>query len=182
LTEPTPPPAPDRRKVVDEIHNLLAELGDLSPGAGPTDTRQRQAESVAVPSSPQRGLEFTPIGVVESTLQSLADAPRQGSEGAPDAWVVVHAQYAAGLLGLTPGDALVLLTWLDRADRTTLQVHPRDDRQNPLTGVFRTRSADRPNPIGVHQVTLREIQGNRLRVGPLEAVHGTPVLDLKPVL
>ncbi len=168
--------------MVDEIRHLLAELGDFTPAAGATDDLQRQVESQSVPAAPQRSLEFTPIGVVESALQSLAEAPRQGGEGAPDAWVVVHPQYADGLDGLKPGDQLLLLTWLDRADRSLLQVHPRDDARNPLTGVFRTRSADRPNPIGVHPVTLREIQGNRLLVRPLEAVDGTPVLDLKPVL
>ncbi len=134
------------------------------------------------PSAGATNFALTPIGVVESALRSLTEAPKQGREGAPDAWLTIDPQYADGLLGLHPGDQLLVLTWLDRAARTVLQVHPRDDPQNPLTGVFRTRSADRPNPIGVHPVTLRERRGNRLLVGPLEAVNGTPVLDLKPVI
>lgn len=126
--------------------------------------------------------ELTPIGTVESSLRVPAEAPKQGHEGAPDAWVAIKPEYAAGLTGLEPGDQLVLLTWLDRADRTVLRVHPRDNAAIPITGVFRTRSADRPNPIGLHQVTLRTMSGTRLLVGPLEAVDGTPVLDLKPVM
>lgn len=123
-----------------------------------------------------------PIGTLRSDLRDPALAPRQGAEGAPDAWLEIEPFAAAGLAGLVEGDALVLLTWLHLADRETLAVHPRDDPRNPLTGVFATRSADRPNPIGLHEVTLRKIDGLRLLVGPIEAIDGTPVVDLKPKL
>ncbi len=126
--------------------------------------------------------EVRPIGRVESSLTDPAAAPKQGFEGAPEAWLVLDAETREGLEGLEPGDELVVLTWLDRADREMLRVHPRDDTSNPLRGVFGTRSADRPNPIGLHEVELLAIEGERLRVRPLEAVDGTPVLDLKPVL
>lgn len=123
-----------------------------------------------------------PIGIVRSSLQSRADAPRQGAEGAPEAWLEIDAGYAGAIQGLVPQDEILVFTWLHQADRATLQVHPRDDVRNPLSGVFATRSADRPNPIGLHRVTVREIVGCRLRVFPLEAVSGTPILDIKPVL
>jgi tRNA-Thr(GGU) m(6)t(6)A37 methyltransferase TsaA len=119
------------------------------------------------------------IGHVRSTLRDLRDAPRQGDEGAPDAWLDLREDLAAALAGLTPGAEVVILTWLDRADRAARQVHPRDDPAQPLTGVFATRSADRPNPIGLHRATIRAIDGTRILVGSLEAVDGTPVLDLK---
>ncbi|MET0552175.1 MAG: tRNA (N6-threonylcarbamoyladenosine(37)-N6)-methyltransferase TrmO [Vicinamibacteria bacterium] len=122
------------------------------------------------------------VGRVRSDLRDLADAPRQGSEGAPDAWIDLDEAFAAALEGVAAGDALVLVTWLDRADRSVLTTHPRNDRSLPLAGVFATRSPDRPNPLGLHRVTVRSIDGTRLRVGPLEAVDGTPIVDLKPVL
>jgi tRNA-Thr(GGU) m(6)t(6)A37 methyltransferase TsaA len=123
-----------------------------------------------------------PIGVVRSRLARRADAPRQGDEGAPDATVVVEPAYAEAVHGIAVGDELVLLTWLHEADRSTLQVHPRDDQTRPLTGVFATRSSDRPNPIGLHRVTVRGIDGLELTVGPLEAIDGTPVVDVKVAL
>jgi len=122
------------------------------------------------------------VGRVRSELRDPADAPRQGSEGAPDAWLELEAAVAPALDGLSVGDALVLVTWLDRADRGVLRAHPRNDRSLPLTGVFATRSPDRPNPLGLHRVTVRAIEGTRLRVGPLEAIDGTPIVDVKPVL
>jgi len=122
------------------------------------------------------------IGIVQSALTQRADAPRQGDEGAPDATVRVEPAYADALHGIRVGDDLVLLTWLHEADRTVLQVHPRDDETHPLTGVFATRSSDRPNPIGLHRVTVLAIDGPELAVGPLEAIDGTPLLDIKPVL
>ena len=122
------------------------------------------------------------IGFVRSSLVNLADAPMQGSEGAPDAWIELDAALAPGLLRLAAGDDLIILTWFHLAARDVLQLHPRDDTSLPLTGVFGTRSPDRPNPIGLHRVTIREIDGNRLKVGPLEAIEGTPVIDIKPVL
>ena len=126
--------------------------------------------------------ELRPIGVVESPLRDPGDAPKQGDEGAPDAWLVLDAAVAPGLADLRHGSQVVVLTWLHRARRDVLAVHPRDDPARPLTGVFSTRSADRPNPVGLHRVTIVAIDGTRIRVRNLEAVHGTPVLDLKPVL
>ena len=128
--------------------------------------------------------EFTlnPIGHVESSLVDPARAPKQGDEGAPDAWLILDVQFAEGLRDLRKGDEILVLTWLDRARRDLLVVHPRDNPAAPLRGVFTTRSADRPDPIGLHRVELLDIQGTRIRVRALEAIDGTPVLDLKPVL
>lgn len=124
-----------------------------------------------------------PIGIVRSTLTDPGDAPRQGSEGAPAAVVVVDDEFTGALDGLLVGSDVFLLTWLHLADRRTLRVHPRDDLDRPLTGVFATRSPDRPNPIGLHRVRLVGVEeGRLLHVSPLEAVDGTPVLDIKPVL
>lgn len=122
------------------------------------------------------------VGRVRSELQDLQAAPRQGDEGAPDAWVELDAAYADALAGIAPGHAILLVTWLDRADRAVLQTRPRNDQARALAGVFATRSPDRPNPLGLHRVTVRAIEGTRLRVGPLEALDGTPVVDLKAVL
>ena len=122
------------------------------------------------------------IGHIRSTLRSLTEAPKQGSEGAPDAWIEIDPAVAQGLRGIAAGDELVVITWLHRADRDVLEVHPRGDRANPLTGVFATRSPHRPNPLGLHRLTVREISGTRLRVGPIEAIDGTPVVDVKVVL
>lgn len=126
--------------------------------------------------------KLRPIGVIRSELASLADAPMQGSEGAPDAWLEVDAAFAGALHGIEVGDALIVLTWFHRADRSVLQTRPRSDPRNPMTGVFATRSPDRPNPLGLHPVTVRAIDGNRLHVGPIEAIDGTPVVDIKPAL
>jgi len=123
-----------------------------------------------------------PIGHIRSALLSLDEAPRQGSEGAPDAWLEVLPRFARALLGVAAGDEVLVLTWLDRAQRGVLEVHPRGDPAAPLAGVFATRSPHRPNPIGLHRVTVREIAGTRLRIGPIEAIDGTPVVDLKAVL
>jgi tRNA-Thr(GGU) m(6)t(6)A37 methyltransferase TsaA len=124
----------------------------------------------------------TPIGRVESPLTDPAEAPKQGFEGAPDAWIVFEPHVLDALDGIHAGDRVIVLTWLDRARRDTLRVHPRDDPSNPLRGVFSTRSADRPNPIGLHEVEVLSIEGDRVRVRHLEAVDGTPVVDLKPVI
>lgn len=123
-----------------------------------------------------------PIGHVHSSLTSRENAPMQGDEGAPDAWLELTPEMAQGLLGIEPGDELLILTWLHLAERDVLQVHPRGDVNRPLSGVFATRSPDRPNPIGLHRVSVLEIDGQRLRVGPLEAIDGTPIIDIKPVL
>jgi tRNA-Thr(GGU) m(6)t(6)A37 methyltransferase TsaA len=123
-----------------------------------------------------------PVGWVESSLVDLADAPNQGDEGAPEAWVVLRPELWPATLGLKVGDEVIVLTWLDRGDRRVLQVHPRGDPRRPLQGVFATRSPDRPNPIGLHEVRIVGIEGDKLRVSGLEAVDRTPVLDIKPVL
>lgn len=128
-------------------------------------------------------IRLVEIGRVESPLTDPALAPRQGSEGAPDATLVFDPLVRHGLRDLRAGDELLVLTWLDRADRSVLRVHPRDDPSRPLTGVFRTRSADRPNPIGLHRVRVLEILDDLVfRVSGLEAVNGTPIVDLKPLL
>ncbi|NUR26063.1 MAG: tRNA (N6-threonylcarbamoyladenosine(37)-N6)-methyltransferase TrmO [Catenulispora sp.] len=123
-----------------------------------------------------------PIGRVESELHDRASAPRQGDEGAPDAWLLIADEFAPALDGLTPGADVLVLTWLDRADRDILTVRPRGEANRPVTGVFQTRSPDRPNPIGLHRVTVLALDGTRIRVRDLEALDGTPVLDLKPVI
>jgi tRNA-Thr(GGU) m(6)t(6)A37 methyltransferase TsaA len=127
-------------------------------------------------------MELTAIGTVESPLKDRADAPKQGDEGAPEAWLAFAPAYAAGLDGIAAGDALLVLTWLDRAERDVLRVYPRGDVSRGEQGVFNTRSPDRPNPIGLHRVTVLEVDGARLRVRDLEALDGTPIVDLKPVL
>jgi tRNA-Thr(GGU) m(6)t(6)A37 methyltransferase TsaA len=127
-------------------------------------------------------LRLEPVGRVQSPLTDPADAPKQGFEGAPEAELVLEPDVLDALDGIEPGARVIVLTWLDRARRDVLRVHPRDDASNPMRGVFSTRSADRPNPIGLHEVEVLAIEGNRVRVSGLEAVDGTPVLDLKPVL
>jgi len=127
-------------------------------------------------------LTLVPIGHVESPLTEAGEAPKQGFEGGPDAWLVFEPGMREALDGLQPGARVIVLTWLDRADRGVLRVHPRDDASNPMRGVFTTRSADRPNPIGLHEVEVLAVEGTRVRVSDLEALDGTPVLDIKPVL
>jgi tRNA-Thr(GGU) m(6)t(6)A37 methyltransferase TsaA len=123
-----------------------------------------------------------PIGRVESPLTDRETAPKQGDEGTPEAWLVLDPEILPGLLNLTEGQEVILLTWLDRADRNVLQVRPRGDEARPLCGVFATRSPDRPNPIGLHTVQIVRIEDNRLLVRRLEALDGTPILDIKPLL
>jgi tRNA-Thr(GGU) m(6)t(6)A37 methyltransferase TsaA len=130
----------------------------------------------------ERTIELIPIGWVESPLTERASAPKQGDEGAPEAWLVLRPEVTDGLDGIRPGDEVIVLTWLDRARREVLRVHPRGDLARPEQGVFNTRSPDRPNPIGLHVVEVLSIDGHRVRVRNLEALHGTPVVDLKPVL
>ena len=122
------------------------------------------------------------IGYIHSVLSDPSEAPKQGAEGAPDAWLDLAPYAVPAARGLQIGQQLVVISWLHMANRDLLEVHPRDDARNPLTGVFATRSADRPNPLGLHRVTIREISGGRLRIGPIEAVDGTPVVDLKIAL
>ncbi len=128
------------------------------------------------------GFELQAIGRVESALTDPAAAPKQGFEGGPTAWLIFDEAVGAGLSDLRVGDEITVLTWLDRARRDVLAVHPRDDESQPLTGVFSTRSSDRPNPIGLHRVTVLAIDGLRIEVSDLEAVDGTPILDVKPVI
>ncbi len=126
--------------------------------------------------------QLRPIGKIRSVLKTRGEAPKLGSEGAPDAWLEVSPWAAQGFEGLAAGSEIIVVTWLHRARRDVLKVHPRSDRSRPLTGVFSTRSPDRPNPLGLHRVTVRRIGKNRLRIGPMEAIDGTPVIDIKPVL
>jgi tRNA-Thr(GGU) m(6)t(6)A37 methyltransferase TsaA len=128
------------------------------------------------------GVRLRPVGLIRSALRSRHRAPKQGSEGAPDAWLDVHAWAAEALHGLVAGDEIIVVTWFHQSRRDVFKVHPRSDPRNPLTGVFATRSPDRPNPLGLHPVVVRAIKGNRLRIGPIEAIDGTPVVDIKPVL
>jgi tRNA-Thr(GGU) m(6)t(6)A37 methyltransferase TsaA len=127
-------------------------------------------------------MEMKPVGWVESPLGERSQAPRQGNEGSPEAWIVFEAELAEALRGIEAGDEVLVFTWLDRADRNVLQTHPRDDPANPLQGIFNTRSPDRPNPIGLHPVTVLAIEGMRMKVRDLEALDGTPVVDVKPVI
>jgi tRNA-Thr(GGU) m(6)t(6)A37 methyltransferase TsaA len=127
-------------------------------------------------------LELVPVGTVESSLIDRDAAPKQGDEGAPEAWLVFEPRLAAALDGIAAGDDLLVLTWLDRARRDVLRVHPRGNPANAEQGVFNTRSPDRPNPIGLHRVTVVAIDGLRLRVRDLEALNGTPIVDVKPLL
>lgn len=124
-----------------------------------------------------------PVGVVRSPLKSREDCPKQGFEGAPDAWLEIDAAYAEALDGLTIGREILVLTWLHEGQRDLLRVHPRGNPEEPLRGVFVTRSPDRPNPVGLHRVEVVEFQKpNRIRVRPLEVLDGTPLIDIKPVM
>ena len=126
--------------------------------------------------------QVRPIGVVRSSLRSLADAPLQEDEGAPDATIVLSEDVIAAIEGIAIGDELILMSWFHEARRDVLALHPRGDKTRPLTGVFATRSPHRPNPIGLHHVRVRNIRPGELEVGPLEAIDGTPIIDIKPVL
>ena len=136
----------------------------------PDDTAGREEYSLRV------------IGHIRSALRTTSEAPKQGSEGAPDAWLEVDPAFERALSNTAAGDEVIIITWFHRADRHVLEVRPRRNPANPLTGVFATRSPARPNPLGLHRVTVREIAGTRLRIGPIEAIDGTPVVDIKPVL
>jgi tRNA-Thr(GGU) m(6)t(6)A37 methyltransferase TsaA len=126
--------------------------------------------------------ELRSIGRVESPLKSVEAAPRQADEDAPGAWLVFEPEVREALRGLRVGQAVIVITWLDRARRDILSVHPRGDSSRPVEGVFNTRSPHRPNPIGLHEVEITAIDDLRLQVRSLEAIHGTPIVDLKPVL
>ena len=126
--------------------------------------------------------EVTPIGHVRSPLAERSQAPRQGDEGAPSAWLVFEPHVTDAVRDLRAGDHIIVITWLDRARRDVLTTHPRDDPDSPLLGVFSTRSPDRPNPIGLHRVEILEVEDGRILVSNLEAIDNTPILDVKPVL
>lgn len=143
---------------------------------------QRGVTSLIDISNVSHDLVLRPIGHVESTLTEPQAAPRQGDEGAPDCWLVFDPAVRPALDGLRPGDNIVVVTWLHLADRTILQVHPRGDTTRPIRGVFATRSQHRPNPLGIHQVTVLAIDDLRLQVQGLEAVNGTPLIDIKSAL
>jgi tRNA-Thr(GGU) m(6)t(6)A37 methyltransferase TsaA len=130
----------------------------------------------------ETGIEIRAVGRVESSLTDRAAAPKQGSEGAPEAWLVFEPGLREALHGIEAGDEILVFTWLDRGRRDVLQTRPRDDPANPIQGVFNTRSPDRPNPIGLHPVTVVSIEGERMLVTDLEALDGTPILDVKPVI
>src|SRR6478609_831964 len=124
----------------------------------------------------EKDFVLLPIGVIESSIVNREDAPSQGDEGAPDAWIVINKNVAEGLDGVRVGQRVIILTWFHQSKRDVLKLHPRWDKNNPLTGVFATRSPDRPNPIGLHEVTVLEIAENKIKVAPMEAINGTPVI------
>jgi tRNA-Thr(GGU) m(6)t(6)A37 methyltransferase TsaA len=136
----------------------------------------------ATASVDERRYELRVVGIVESPLVDVAGAPAQGDEAELDAWIAMRPQYLPAMRDLVAGERVIVLTWLDRGDREVLEVHPRGDPARPRQGVFSTRSPDRPNPIGLHEVEILAIDCVRLHVRNLEAISGTPVLDLKPVL
>lgn len=131
--------------------------------------------------TPQDTYTIRPIGMVRSELKRREESPKQGHEGAPDAWLEIEPEFADGLDGITTGADILVLTWLHKSRRDILKLHPRNNPQIPLRGVFATRSPNRPNPIGLHPVTVRAVESRRIKVGPLEAIDGTPILDIKPV-
>jgi tRNA-Thr(GGU) m(6)t(6)A37 methyltransferase TsaA len=131
---------------------------------------------------PDTDFTIRPIGHVESPLTSTADAARQGDEGAPDAYLILNSDVKDALYGIAAGDDIIVLSWLHEADRSVLRVHPRGDLNRPEQGVFSTRAPSRPNPIGLHRVRVLGIDGLRVHVSELEAINGTPLVDLKPVL
>jgi tRNA-Thr(GGU) m(6)t(6)A37 methyltransferase TsaA len=141
-------------------------------------------ERMKMATAKERGerLKLRPIGTIRSRIKNRKGAPKQGSEGAPDAWLEVNSFAARGFEGISEGNELFVVTWLHQARRDVLQVHPRSDPHRALTGVFATRSPDRPNPLGLHRVTVRKVGKKRLRIGPIEVLDGTPVVDIKPVL
>ena len=133
-------------------------------------------------SADNRRFALRPIGYVSSPLTDQRTAPKQGDEGAPDAWIIFEPDILDALDGIEPGSEVLVLTWLDRARRDVLRVHPRDDRARAELGVFSTRSPDRPNPIGLHRVEILAVDGPRVHVRNLEAIDGTPIVDVKPII
>lgn len=130
----------------------------------------------------ENSYRLKPIGLIRSALKRRKNAPRQGAEGAPDAWLEISRRFADALPGINVGEEIIVLTWFHQARRDVQKVHPRGNKHAPLAGVFATRSPDRPNPIGLHRVTVQKIVGTRYKIGPIEAIDGTPIVDIKPVL
>jgi tRNA-Thr(GGU) m(6)t(6)A37 methyltransferase TsaA len=151
---------------------------DPQPGDGCT----RASLGGAALIDPGERFVLRPVGTVQSPLADRRQAPLQGDEGAPEAWLVLDPELSEAWGDLEPGSEVIILTWLHRSSREVLSVHPRDDPRTPRRGVFSTRSPDRPNPIGLHRVSIVETEGARVRVRNLEAIDGTPILDIKPVL
>ena len=167
----------------DAVGDELFTHSSPAPAECAKPPMRRCAVGAPLSQSISRVFTLKAIGRVRSSLTDLSSAPKQGDEGAPTAWLEFEPEVAAGLRDVRAGDTMLVLTWLDRADRQTLEVHPRDDVSAPLRGVFSTRSADRPNPIGLHRVTVVEIaSATRIRVDAIEALDGTPVIDIKPVV
>ena len=129
-----------------------------------------------------KAISIEPIGVIRSEIKKKEDAPLFYTEGAPNAILELNPDYREGLVRMQAGDEIIVITWLHQSRRDVLKVHPRGDASNPLTGVFSTRSPDRPNPLGLHRVKVLEINSDRLQLGPIEAIDGTPVIDIKPVV
>ncbi|HEU5100168.1 MAG TPA: tRNA (N6-threonylcarbamoyladenosine(37)-N6)-methyltransferase TrmO [Roseiflexaceae bacterium] len=174
-------------KVIGDVEIEIRQVVEQADFAPETVSPEAAAHAQAVQDALERNASATshqvePIGVIRSELTTREAAPLQGDEGAPEAWLVLNPQVAQGLAGIKAGDELIVLTWFHRARRDTLQVHPRGDQNAPLTGVFATRSPNRPNPVGLHRVSVQEVAGERVRVGPIEAIDGTPIVDIKPVL
>ena len=152
--------------------DLLAERAHL----------ERLVAEVELRSMSNASYSLRPIGFIRSSLTDRLTAPNQGSDGAPDAWLEIIPEVAAGLEGIAAGDAIIVVTWLHQSQRDVLRLHPQWNEANPLTGVFNTRSPDRPNPLGLHRVRVRQMDGNKLLIGPIEVIDGTPVVDIKPLL
>jgi tRNA-Thr(GGU) m(6)t(6)A37 methyltransferase TsaA len=165
-----------------QVQDRLGATGGFSHKEDADDRLSPGAMSDLNPADASRGYELRPVGAVQSELIDPSVAPKQGDEGGPEAWLVLDAAVAPAARDLRPGDEIIVLTWLHRARRDVLEVHPRDDPENPERGVFSTRSQDRPNPIGLHRVTVVAVEATRIRVRDMEAINGTPIVDLKPAL
>jgi tRNA-Thr(GGU) m(6)t(6)A37 methyltransferase TsaA len=156
---------------------------NLCPLSYGEETEREEQSGIAMVDDYLETYLLRPIGIVRSSLKRREDCPHQGGEGAPEAWLEIDPTFVEGLDGIIPGRQLILLSWLHKAQRNVLKLHPRGDPQNPLRGVFTTRSADRPNPIGLHRVEVLEVEKpGRIKVRPLELLEGTPIIDIKPVL
>src|ERR1051326_2092660 len=176
-------PVPERVSRTIDLRTAKHIFKDVMTGKKKISGKRKQQTIPAKRTHRRSGLfELQPVGIIRSTLKNRSEAPRQASEGAPDAWVEIYDFALEALDGVNAGDVLIVLTSLHQAHREVIKVHPRSDPQRRLTGVLATRSPDRPNPIGLHRVTVRQIEKNRLLVGPIEAIDGTPVADIKPAL